>query len=280
MNKSEVLNALKSFGINIVNDDSEEIACLCPLHADKKPSFFFNSNTEKFNCFVGCLKGRGLHQLAYALKKNLEPVEPTLNKKKIEPKNITPYIPNIPIALDNPGEKYLLSRGLSRESIVKWNLLYWPEENAVVIPIEDVGYIKRKITEKSYMTLPGTRVGSILFGQSNFNSLKGSAILVEGSFDCIAMHQMGFDNTLALLHADITRFQYKILQGMTSKIYIMLDGDKAGKEAAKKIKKILSLSFIVRTVELPEGKDPDNLDRGTLMSLIKKSDSLEVYVAK
>jgi len=278
MEEKEVLKHLESLKVTVVRVDGDEIACLCPVHEDKKPSFFFNYKSEKFNCFVGCLKGRGIHQLAFQLKKTLDVDSPTplARHVRIEKKCNIPHIPNLSIALGNPGELYLTSRGLTRESIVKWNLLYWPEEDAVIIPIEDVGYIKRCISEKKYFTLPGTRVGSILFGLSHFNSLRGSAILVEGSFDCIAMHQMGFDNTLAILHSDLTWIQYKILQGITSKIYIMLDGDNAGQEASKKIRKMLSSNFIVKVVNLPAGKDPDNLDRGSIISLLKKSDSVEV----
>lgn len=279
MEEQEVVRVLNGFGIKVDRVDGEEIVCFCPVHKgglEKSPSFSFNKTTEKFNCFVGCLKGRGLHQLAFQLNKQYDDSAPTplSRQKKIESSFNLPHIPNLPIALDNPGEKYLISRGLSKDSIVKWNLLYWSEENAVVIPIEDVGYIKRSILKKEYKTLPGTKVGSVLFGASNFNPLKGSAILVEGSFDCIAMHQKGFDNTLALLHADLTGTQYKILQGLASKVYIMLDGDEPGREAAKKVRKTLSNAFIVKVVSLPEGKDPDNLDRTEVLSLLNKADEL------
>jgi 5S rRNA maturation endonuclease (ribonuclease M5) len=219
------------------------------------------------------LKGRGIHQLAFQLHKTLDAEAPTpLNHQNRVAQYVkTPSIPNLPLALGNNGEKYLLSRKLTKESITKWKLLYWEEMDAIVIPIEDVGYIMRTIKEKMYKTLPGTKIGSTLFGLSQFNPLSGAAIIVEGSFDCIWMHQLGFTNTLAILHSDLTMQQYKLLQGVTGKVYIMLDGDKAGQDAATKIRQRLKSNFIVKTLQMPFNKDPDDLNKAQILTLLNES---------
>jgi DNA primase len=270
---SEILSQLKELGIKFVKQEGREAACLCPLHADKSPSFFFNLDTSKYQCFAGCLKGRGIHQLAFQLDKSLDIDAPTpmahaLRVAKFEK---MPSVPNLPLAFENDGERYLLKRGLTKESIRKWNILYWTEMDSVVIPIEDVGYIRRNIKTKEYKTLPGTKIGSTLFGLQYFNPLKNSAILVEGSFDCIWMHQQGFDNTLAILHSDITQHQYTLLQGVTNKIYVMLDGDVAGGLGTLKLKHKLSSNFIVKCCHLPQEKDPDDLNKAELQKLLEES---------
>ena len=274
MSDIELVSQIKSFGVTVVKVDNREVACLCPIHKDKTPSFFFNLDSQAFNCFVGCLKGRGIKQLAFQLNKQFDASAPTPLAHQIrisQNAERVPIIPNLPLAIDNPGEKYLQSRRLTRESIIKWSLRYWSEKDAVIIPIEDVGYIMRTIQNKMYKTLPGTRIGGILFGLSAFNPLHDSAILVEGSFDCIWLHQLGFDNSLAILHADITAQQYKLLQGVTQKVYIMLDGDAPGISAAEKIKQKLKSNFIVKIVKMPIGKDPDNLSKLEIQTLLNES---------
>lgn len=270
MSDLEILSALKSLGVAVKEVKNREVSCLCPLHKDKTPSFFFNLDTERFNCFAGCLKGRGLHQLAFQLNKVLDPLAdiPLNHFKRIQEFEKLPTIPNLPSAIGTRGEEYLNKRKISLDSIYKWNIMFWAEMESIVIPIEEVGYIRRSIVDKTYKTLPGTKIGSTLYGLSQFNALLGSAILVEGSLDCIYMHQIGFTNTLAILHSDITPMQYKILQGITNKIYIMLDGDAPGQAASEKIKQRLKRNFIVKQLKLPVGKDPDDLTRAEILKLI------------
>ena len=59
--------------------------------------------------------------------------------------------------------------------------------------------------------------------------------------------------------------QYK-LQGV-NKIYIMFDGDKAGKEGSKKLYNALKDTFVVKELELPEGSDPGSLSTEDINSL-------------
>jgi DNA primase len=275
LSDSELVSQIKSLGVSVVDVKGREVACLCPVHTDRSPSFFFNLDSQKFNCFVGCLRGKGIHQLAFQLNKKLDVEAPTPlgHQDRIVKANRTPTIPVLPLAIDNKGEKYLNSRKITRESIETWNIQYYEEKDAIVIPIEDVGYIMRFLgpSAKKYLTIPGTKIGSTLFGLSRFNPLYGSAILVEGSLDCIWMHQLGFDHTLGILHADLTLKQYKLLQGITTKIYIALDGDQPGQVAAEKLRNRLKSNFIVRRVILPEGKDPDNLNKSELLRLLDES---------
>jgi DNA primase len=273
MSDIELQEQLKELGIKVVRINGREVACLCPIHNDKSPSFFFNLDSERFNCFVGCLKGRGIHQLAFQLNKKLDSTAstPLSHQLRVSEKVEVPHIPSLPSALNTPGEKYLASRKLNSDSISKWNIMYWAEKEAIVIPIEDAGYITRRIKEKKYLTIPGTKIGSTLFGLSQFNPLAGSAILVEGSLDCIWLHQIGFNNALAIMHTSLTPTQYTLLQGITSKIYLMLDGDSPGETAAGKLKQQLKSNFIVKTVKLPEGKDPDNLSRPEILTLVNES---------
>lgn len=91
---------------------------------------------------------------------------------------------------------------------------------------------------------------------------QGFAFVVEGYKDAIAMHAAGFTNTVALSGTALTDGQIALLQQYTSCISLLLDGDRAGREAMRKI--TLSLDPVtteVKTLFLPEGDDPDSLFR-------------------
>jgi len=284
--REELIKGLEKLSIDIVRFRGDEAECRCPKHEDKSPSFNFNLATEEFNCFVGCLKGRGIHQLIYQITGVSEagvPAQEIIQNKFIEnrkkDKKIIPSIPALPLALNNKGQDYLLKRGIHPDIIADWSIRFWEERNAIVIPIEDKGYALRflKIPEdgpdkgKKYKYVIGTKMGDTLFGLSRITENPANIILVEGSMDCIYMHQLGFKNTLALLHADITQQQIKILKGLTVYVYIMLDGDKAGKEASEKIKTLLNHSFIKKICVLPDGKDPDNLSKEEIEKILKNA---------
>lgn len=281
ISKQEIIDKLEEIGIEIVKVNGVEICAKCPIHHDTNPSFFFNLENHRFHCFAGCLKGRGLHQLIYkvtGVSQKGNPVKEVILHKFISNRNgdkkIIPTIPLLPLALDNEGEKYLMSRGFGRDIVKEWQIRYWDEEAAIVIPIEDKGFVLRyisKAAEKKYKYVSGTRITETLFGLGKLPKTLTSIILVEGSLDCIHLHQIGFPNSLGLLHADISIEQIKVLGGVTDYVYLMLDGDEPGREAAQKIRKYLVNRFIVKTCNLPSGKDPADLTKEEIIQSLNTS---------
>lgn len=278
---SLLIEQIKNLGIQVVKVENDELHCLCPKHQDSSPSFFFNLKTEKFHCFVGCLKGRGIHQLIFQItgvstngKPSVEPVLKKFTLNRENDKKILPTIPLLPLAWNNPGEVYLINRGFAIETIKEYGIMFWEEEGAIVIPLDDVGYVIRYLSKdapKKYKYIAGTRITDTLFGVKKLPETLTNIILVEGSLDCLWLRQIGFPNSLALLHADITPNQLRILRGVSNYVYLMLDGDNAGREASLKIKKILGGDFIVKVCNLPEGKDPDNLNKNEILEILKTS---------
>lgn len=65
-----------------------------------------------------------------------------------------------------------------------------------------------------------------------------AAYLTEGAFDCISLAQI-FPNSLSALTANINDNQISWLKRYTTKIYLVFDSDKKGREAATKVKKLL-----------------------------------------
>ncbi len=98
---------------------------------------------------------------------------------------------------------------------------------------------------------------------------KGRAVLVEGNFDVISMHQAGFTETVAPLGTALTPEQVELLRRSASEVILFYDGDRAGRNATRAaLELLLTADVPVRIawrsrgdgVRL-EGQDPDSLLR-------------------
>lgn len=101
----------------------------------------------------------------------------------------------------------------------------------------------------------------ILFGLHkaipNFEKL-GGACLVEGYFDVIKLHQRGWTNTIASCGTALTEEHAKLLKRYTDTVFIMRDGDNAGRKAIiKDIQVLVPQQFKIYVIALPDGEDPD-----------------------
>ena len=81
-----------------------------------------------------------------------------------------------------------------------------------------------------------------------------SVIICESVFNCLTAVVYGY-NAVALLGTSNT-YQVAQLKQLGVKEYVLcMDPDEAGQKAAKKLKKALSGSAFVWTIEMPPGKD-------------------------
>jgi DNA primase len=105
------------------------------------------------------------------------------------------------------------------------------------------------------------------------------ALLVEGNFDVIHLHQAGFDNTVAPLGTALTEEQVALLHRLVDEVVLLYDGDNAGRQASEKamgpLIKLMNAELGVRIVALPPGQDPDAMVAGgradELADLIKRA---------
>ncbi len=83
------------------------------------------------------------------------------------------------------------------------------------------------------------------------------AVLVEGYFDVMALHQEGFKNAVATLGTSLTEDHVRILSRFVKQIYIIFDADEAGRKALRlAVPHLLKGDLEVYPVLLPEGTDP------------------------
>lgn len=87
---------------------------------------------------------------------------------------------------------------------------------------------------------------------------KAEAILVEGNFDVVQMHQHGFGETVAPLGTSFTEAQAKLLRRFAESVVIVFDGDEAGRKAARAAHGVCAKAGLVARVGvLPAKSDPD-----------------------
>ncbi len=64
---------------------------------------------------------------------------------------------------------------------------------------------------------------------------QNTAVIVEGYFDAIALHQAGFENTVASMGTALTEDQYHVLDAMRiERAIVAFDGDAAGQSSAER----------------------------------------------
>lgn len=91
---------------------------------------------------------------------------------------------------------------------------------------------------------------------------KNRAVLVEGNFDVVTLHQAGITETVAPLGTALTAEQIEQLRRLTREVVLCYDGDRAGRAATRNALELLVAADIpVRVVALPDGEDPDSMVR-------------------
>jgi DNA primase catalytic core len=84
-------------------------------------------------------------------------------------------------------------------------------------------------------------------------------VLVEGSFDCLAVHCCGVANTLALLGTSLAEPQIRWIVARADQVILMLDSDRAGRAAAQRVAGQIEGRAQVLWAPVPGGKDPAEL---------------------
>ncbi len=173
----------------------------------------------------------------------------------------------------------LLNRGFSRDDLVSSGVFTYKNgnfvskfKNRVIIPITDhngdvIAFGGRVIGEgePKYLNSPETpifRKGKVLFGYHLAREAvrkNGRVILVEGYMDVISMHVAGFSETVASLGTAFTVEQAKRISLITQNVYILYDGDDAGRKAAFRASRAFyAVGVEPKIVQLPQGMDPDD----------------------
>ena len=190
----------------------------------------------------------------------------------------------------------LKKNGFSEEIIIKTGLFFKNQYKSgliskfsgrITFPIIDYkgkcvgfgGRIIKKIDAAKYINSPETEIfikNHQLYGYSLARKSKSrEIILVEGYLDVIAMHQAGFDATVAPLGTAISETQINMCWRVCDNPIICLDGDSAGVKASfrwlDKILPVLIPGKSFRFARLPQDSDPDSLILNDQCDIISSS---------
>ena len=147
--------------------------------------------------------------------------------------------------------------------------------NRIIFPIvtikdEVAGFGGRCLIESDkegkYINSPNSEIfhkGCLLYGlkmaAAHIRSLD-QVIVVEGYMDVIALHQSGFKNVVGILGTALSANHANLLKNYTKNIILLFDSDKAGQTAAEKaLTVLLENGLYPRSIQLPEGQDPDSM---------------------
>ncbi len=185
-------------------------------------------------------------------------------------------------------KEYLSSQKVPVSDMIDAGLLVSGEEipvpydrfrDRVIIPIHDQrgrviafgGRAQSDDVQPKYLNSPETSVfhkGANLF---NFHRARqavhedGSAVVVEGYMDAIAIYQAGLKSVVATLGTSFTEDQISSLWRLTPEPLVCFDLDRAGIAAAHRsidrILPALKVGQSFRFAFIQEGKDPDELIR-------------------
>jgi len=146
----------------------------------------------------------------------------------------------------------------------------------VVIPVHNaegklVAYAGRGIdgAEPKYRFPKGFKKSLELFNLHRATATRSrSVIVVEGFFDCMTVHQAGFQNVVALMGSTLTEPQEKTLLRQFDEVTLMLDGDRPGREATERLAAQLAGKLAVKVMHVDEGKQPDQMTTAELRHLL------------
>lgn len=194
-------------------------------------------------------------------------------------------------------ETYLLSKGFSKEILVKSGLVFQTDETGkihdrfrqrLMFPIQDpkghiVGFGGRLLGagEPKYLNSPETALfskGKLLYGYTLAKEKPRAdpLLIVEGYMDVIALHQAGYKGAVAPLGTALTEDQILLAWRLAPEPILCFDGDGAGLNAAlraaERVLPLLKPGQSLQFMFLPQGEDPD--------SLLKKGPFFETLLQK
>jgi DNA primase len=136
-----------------------------------------------------------------------------------------------------------------------------------------------------YLNTPESPVfhkGTLLYGLNYaFDAIRktGSALVVEGYMDVLALHDHEIPEAVATLGTALTDAHVRRLKGYAPEAVVIFDSDEAGKKAAlKSLPLFMNEGLKGRAVVLPGDHDPDSFvnaqGASSLRDLIRKAGSL------
>lgn len=262
----------------------------CPIHSERTPSFHVSDSNGFYHCF-GCGAGGDWIDLVQKVK-HLEFFEtlyflakesgidisqyerPLTQDEKIEEGVRTKaegWIKTLPLAKGRGGDALAVygireghGQSLDLPTIQSFH------QKGVIFPLRThsgklVGWRARQPDKTMFATPKDFAIHeATFFGLDiarEFIRESGEIIVVEGEYDVLALHNVGIKNVVSIGGSAFTDQHMEILLRLkVRKAVFLMDGDKGGRGAAKKIaERWWKGNVRCFIAELPDGKDPDDI---------------------
>ena len=168
---------------------------------------------------------------------------------------------------------YLNKRKISNEIVDKFEIKYDPKNKQVIFPLRDekgqlVGLTKRKTEYKKYEIPKVVYKPVYLLYYIIDNNIK-EVYVCESQINALYLWSLGYP-AIALLGTG-SRHQYNLLNKSGILFYhLCFDGDEAGDKGIKNFKKNINKNCITDVIQLPRGKDINDLSAEEINILIHK----------
>lgn len=121
--------------------------------------------------------------------------------------------------------------------------------------------------------------GSVLFGMyENLATIvaKRKVVVVEGYADVLSMREHRYGIAVAAMGTAITSDHAELLSRVADEVIVLLDGDKAGREAAERSRSVLrSTRYVLSVATLPPGIDPGDATLGQIRAALSSREPVD-----
>ncbi len=271
--EQQVRRVLAESGISIESEVDSDFIIFCPYHNNyRTPAGEVSKTYGTFFCF-SCQESRSLVDLiTHASKMTYFEALRLIDSAK-EEGNIADIVNDILDTSDEvpPFDELLIKRlhnnaldskraldyyayrGISMDSIVKYQLGYSPKQDMITMPSHSpdgsvyYGMVARSIEGKEFLNSNGNWRSKTFF---NFHRVRSAhtVYLVESTIDAIRLNQVGVP-AIASNGAYTSKYQRGLLTKYFGNVIVLLDNDKAGNKMQDKL--LSTVGDIITPIGLP-----------------------------
>lgn len=275
----------------------DQILVTCPHHNQGKenhPSCFIYIGSKleyeegTFHCFTCGCSGSFARFVAEYLDRSIEWAKQWLidnygelvNKlildlPKIDlDKQEDQYLDESVLSRYKPYHSYLAQRRIPQEICERFKIKFDPSRNDIIFPVWDKNnnlkfLTRRNIFNKRFIIDKGASKSDIYLLNFVLNDKYEDVIICESQFNALTCWTYGWP-AVALFGAGTTREQVETLSNTPIRRYILMyDPDEAGRKGAERFKKLIRKDVFVEDIQLPPGKDVNDLSKKEFENLLK-----------
>jgi DNA primase len=270
------------------SDDEYKVRCPNPEHSDRSPSCFFNTTKQVFICFSCGAKGHASVALRWLN------ITETLDKSDAPVKKVrkdTHYVDDRVLYAWSYEPTEWVAEGFDLDVLSDHQIGFDVLNQRITVPIRDrYGRLiavsgravqdgqkpRYKIYKREFCDfLPSgyeAAKGNVLWRQHLLPKVCDHIVVVEGFKAAMWLVQHGHQNVVATMGKNVTDVQEGLLRALRRPIYIMFDGDEAGRKGAEALGiNLYRAGVSVRYVHLPDGQSPDDLNSGQITTALAEA---------